>query len=184
MLADGAFLIIDQNSVVVHIDAPQDAAIMKLNEALNKTYIAYGSRGWHKKENQSIQDNNANGKSASGASIQRVITKSSSNYCNTGWDLVDAAKSKLFDVSKIKVGELPVNMRKMTNEQRMEYISTMAKKRAKIQNEILELNKKRIIYVTKIRKELAKQSNKQTLDEVITNTIRNQAKRKGYNFGK
>ena len=43
-LADGQFMSIDHNQRVVKIDTPQDKKITELNTALNKTYIAYGSK--------------------------------------------------------------------------------------------------------------------------------------------
>ncbi|MCV5232375.1 hypothetical protein OFC56_34990, partial [Escherichia coli] len=42
LLADGKYLVIDQDQAIVHIEAPQDKEIVKLNEKLNETYISYG----------------------------------------------------------------------------------------------------------------------------------------------
>ena len=51
LLADGKFLVINHNAAVVHVEAPQDARIVALNEKLNKTYIAYGKEGARKAAN-------------------------------------------------------------------------------------------------------------------------------------
>lgn len=69
LLADGSFLSINHNAAVVHIEAPQDAAIVKLNEDLNKTYIAYGKTGESKLQAQTAQDANALSKEKSGAAV-------------------------------------------------------------------------------------------------------------------
>lgn len=184
MLADGKFLTIDHNRAVVHIEAPQDAEIVKLNTELNKTYLAYGRRGASKLMDQAVQDKNAAAKPSSGAAVQRAVTKGSSNYCNTSWDLVDACKQKEFDITKVKEKDLPKEMQKMTMEQRKAHVAKKAKERAAIQAKILELNKKRTAYVTQKRKELAEKTGKNTLDEAVVSTVRTQAEKKGYAFGK
>lgn len=184
MLADGKFLTIDHNRAVVHIEAPQDAEIVRLNTELNKTYIAYGQRGASKLRDQAVQDKNAAGKAASGAAVQRAVSKGSANYWNANWDLVDASKNKKFDISRIKKKDLPKEMRDMTVEQRKAHIAAKAKQRAAIQAKILELNKKRTAYVSEKRKELAETKGETTLDEVVAKTVRAQAEKKGYAFKK
>jgi hypothetical protein len=59
LLADGKYLVIDQNQAIVHIEAPQDKEIVKLNEELNKTYINYGAAAPAAKARQFAQDSNA-----------------------------------------------------------------------------------------------------------------------------
>ncbi|WP_178934715.1 vWA domain-containing protein [Oceaniferula marina] len=182
MLADGKFLTIDHNRAVVHIEAPQDAEIVKLNASLNKTYIAYGRRGAEKKHEQAVQDNNAVAKASSGAVVQRAVSKGSSNYWNANWDLVDASKQKDFDISKLEKKDLPKEMQSMSVEERKQHVAKMAKERAEIQKQIQELNQKREVYVAAKRKEMAEETGEQTLDEAVVGTVRDQAKKKGYSF--
>ena len=75
LLADGKYLVIDQNQAIVHIEAPQDKEIVKLNKQLNRTYINYGSAAPAAKARQIEQDNNAAANAQSGAEVQRVISK-------------------------------------------------------------------------------------------------------------
>ena len=182
MLAEGAFLTINHDKVVAHIDAPQDEEILKLNEKLNKTYIAWGQRGAAKKMDQAIQDNNAITKGASGSHVQRVVSKSTSNYWNASWDLVDAVKQKDFDLTKVEKKQLPEEMQGMTPEQQKAYIAMVSKEREEIKKKIITLNRKRVAYVALIKKERAETAGDETLDEVITSTIRAQAEQKGYVF--
>jgi len=184
MLADGKFLTINHNEAVVHIEAPQDAEIVKLNTHLNKTYIAYGQIGAAKKHDQMAQDANAAKEASSGAAIQRAVTKGSVNYCNTAWDLVDAAKQKNFDITKIDQKDLPKEMQGMSTDECKVYVAKKSKERAVIQTQILELNKKRIVYVAEKRKEHAEKDGVKTLDEVVAQTVRAQAEKQGYQFGK
>ena len=187
MLADGKFLTIDHNRAVVHIEAPQDAEIVKLNAELNKTYVAYGKIGTLKKREQVAQDTNADAKAASGASVQRAVSKGSKNYWNGNWDLVDACKQKDFDITKVEKKDLPKELQDMSTEQLKDHVAKMTKRRAEIQKEIMELNKKRNTYVAEKRKEMAeKEGNKaeKTLDEAVASTVRAQAEKKGYAFEK
>ena len=176
LLADGKYLVIDQNQAIVHIEAPQDAEIVKLNEELNKTYINYGSAAPAAKARQVAQDSNAAAKPESGAQVQRIVSKASSNYFNSGWDLVDASKDKSFDITKVKEADLPEEMKKMTVEERKAHLVKKTAERAEIQKKVLTLNKEREAYVTTQRKESAKND---TLDTAMVKALRTQAEKKG-----
>jgi hypothetical protein len=128
------------------------------------------------KARQVAQDSNAAAKAESGAQVQRIVSKASSNYCNTGWDLVDASKQKDFDITKIKEADLPEEMKKMTAEERKAYLEKKIAERAEIQKQVLALNKERETYVATQRKESAKTD---TLDTAMTKALRSQAEKKG-----
>lgn len=176
LLADGKYLVIDQNQAIVHIEAPQDKEIVKLNEQLNSTYINYGKEAPMAKARQVAQDSNAAAKAESGAQVQRIVSKASANYCNTGWDLVDASKQKDFDITKVKEADLPEEMKKMTAEERKTYLEKKMAERDGIQKQVLALNKEREAYVATQRKESAKTD---TLDTAMTKALRSQAEKKG-----
>jgi hypothetical protein len=176
LLADGKYLVIDQNQAIVHIEAPQDKEIVKLNEQLNSTYINYGSAAPAAKARQIAQDNNAAANPLSGAEVQRVITKVGKSYCNISWDLVDACQQKDFDITKVKEADLPEEMKKMTVEERKAYLEKKIAERAEIQKQVLALNKEREAYVATKRKESTKT---ETLDTAMTKALRTQAEKKG-----
>ena len=181
LAADGSFLIIDSNKAVVHIEAPQDAEIVKLNAQLNQTYLAYGKRAAEASSNQAAQDANSIHKAASGAAVQRVVSKASNNYFNSSWDLVDARKDKNFDINKIPVEDLPVNMRQMDEPARLALIESKAKQRADLQQQILELNRQRDALVAEKRRNESPNAT-DTLDSAMTKTVRSQAATKGFKF--
>lgn len=176
LLADGKYLVIDQNQAIVHIEAPQDKEIVKLNEELNKTYINYGSAAPAAKARQVAQDSNAAAKPESGAQVQRIVSKASSNYYNDTWDLVDASKKKDFDITKVKEADLPEEMKKMTAEERKAHLVKKTAERAEIQKKVLALNKEREAYVATQRKESAKND---TLDTAMVKALSTQAEKKG-----
>jgi hypothetical protein len=176
LLADGRYLVIDQNQAIVHIEAPQDAEIVKLNTELNKTYVSYGTMAPAAKARQVAQDANAADKAESGAQVQRTISKASANYCNSTWDLVDACKQKDFDITKVKEADLPEEMKKMNADERKAYITKKTTERDELQKKVLALNKERETYVAAKRKESAKTD---TLDTAMTKALRAQAEKKG-----
>ena len=179
-ISDGKYMNIDHNADIVHIDAPQDAEIIKLGQQLNKTYIAFGKIGKEKKEMQSEQD--ANSMSVSNeVMVQRSVTKSGGQYKNSTWDLVDAKKDGTLKIEDLKDEELPDEMKKMSVQERKTYIEKKEKERGQIQIKINKLNDERSKYVAQ---KMLENKNENTLDAVMIKTIREQAKNKNYSFGK
>jgi hypothetical protein len=145
-LADGQYLNIDQNIRVAAIVSPQDKTIIELGAKLNSTYVPYGLQGRSAAGRQFAQDRNA-GSMGSGAAVERVVTKSSDNYINIGWDLVDAVKNNKVKLEDLKSEDLPENMRSMSLDEKKAYIEAMAKEREEIQAEIRKLDSDRQQYI-------------------------------------
>ena len=182
-LAEGKFMIIDQDKAVAHIDAPQDKAISDLSQALNKTYLGYGKTWAESARKQTAADKDAHANAMAGADVSRAVTKASSNYINTSWDLVDALREKKIDPAKIPAGDFPAEMRALAPEARVDFIEKAARSRAVIQSQILELNKQRQAHIAGEMKKQAT-SGPQTLDEALVETTRAQATERGYSFTK
>ena len=179
LLADGRYLNINHNRQVVQITAPQDREIAELGAKLNDTYIAYGLRGDAARERQSAQDQNAASASKE-AAVQRAVTKSSFNYRNEAWDLVDALAANKVKLEDIKTDDLPEKMQTMAPEERKAYIEAQAKQRAEIQNRIQQLNQQRKKYVAEEMKKRQKEGN--TLSSAVIAAVREQASKKNFGF--
>jgi len=180
-LAEGKYLVIDQDKVIAQIPAPQDKAISDLGQELNKTYIGYGEKRAEAEKKQQQADNDAFSNASAGASVERAKTKASRNYSNTDWDLVDAVNEKKVDPATLPADELPEAMRTLKPEERAAYVANAAKERAAIQQKITDLNKERETFLAEARKQQA-QSGEKTLDEAMVDTTREQAAKKGYSF--
>ena len=157
-----------------------DWVLAELGAEVNKTYIPYGTRGRESAARQKKQDSTAE-RAAPGSMTQRAVLKSSGNYSNAGWDLVDAEKNGV-KVEDIKKEELPENMRKMSMKERKAYVKAQAAKRADVQKKIQKLNAARKKYVADKRKDLAKSNEKDTLDQAMIKAAREQAKKKNFKF--
>ncbi len=180
-LGGGEFLVIDQDAVVAHIDAPQDKRISDLSIKLNGTYLGWGKRRVEAAENQRQADEDAAANAKSGAPVARAVCKASGNYSNASWDLVDALKEKKIDPATLKVEELPEEMKNILPAERAAFIEKAAKERSAIQDEIMELSKQRDAHVAAELRKNAEGETK-TLDRVMIEATRKQASKLGYEF--
>lgn len=178
-LAEGRFLTIDQDKAVVHIEAPQDKEITRLSIELNRTYVTYGKDGARGIANQTAQDSNAEKYKAAGAAVQRALTKTSSNYKNSTWDLVDACKKDGVKLESIPAAELPEELKPLAPGARQAYIDEKAAERAKLQSDISRLNEERKKFVAEKAKEKGAEA---TLDNAISQVVREQAAKKAIEF--
>jgi hypothetical protein len=176
-LADGKYMNIDHNMQLVQIDAPQDEELFELTAALNDTYLAYGSEGEMYKERQEAQDTNAMSMGG-GVLAARTKSKSSAQYKNTQWDLVDAEEEGEVDISALSEDELPEEMKNMTIEEREAYVEKKAAERKSLQEKIFQLSEDREKYIAQERAKL----NEKSLDSVIIDAIHEQAAKKNYTF--
>ncbi|WP_052599219.1 VWA domain-containing protein [Aureispira sp. CCB-QB1] len=181
--ADGKYMCINQNDQVAHIETPYDSEIGQLNDELNKTYVAFGTKGKEKQARQLSQDMNAKSYGASN-NAERAISKSKkSTYNNATWDAVDAMAENDDFMEEVEEEELPDEMKGMDMEERKEYIEKKATERAAIQAKIQEAAKKRSAFIAEKRKEAAGEE-KNTLDAVMLKTVRDQAKKQNFQFEK
>jgi hypothetical protein len=182
MRADGQFANIARDGGAIVINTPFDKKLNALSAKLNKTYIGYGSRGMAKKKVQASMDMEANSMSDS-AGAARAAAKASPLYRNEAWDIVDAVEGGRVKVEEMKREQLPPEMQGMSPKERLAYVGKMKKKRAKIQGEIAELNKKRSAF---IKKKMAKrgQSKDSAFDIAVGGALRKQARTKGIIFSK
>lgn len=136
-LADGSYVSIDQNQSVAGIEAPQDQELAELSAQINSTYVAYGSLSSQalSRGRQSAQDSNAAALAPSVAA-SRAVTKGSSLYRNSHWDLIDAMKAEDFDLAEVPEEELPEEMRELSEEERVTFLEEKAAERIEIQERI------------------------------------------------
>ncbi len=178
--AEGKYLSLDHNQVVVHIDAPQDQRILELNEQLNKSYISYSKESKQKKERAMVQDTNANfyGKANT---VQRAVFKSSKAYKASNFDLIEAAESEPEILEEVEKLDLPKEFDGLNEEQVKALLDKKKAEREKIVEEINTLNKERTAYVAEKKKEEAV-ADESGLDAVMIKSIREQACSKNFTF--
>ena len=184
LLAQGAYMSIDANQEVVHIDAPQDKKIAQLNAQLNATYIPYGKDGANNAQRQMEQDVQS-GKISPGLLAKRAKSKSSTFYSNSGWDLVDALTEGKVDEEKIagmKDAELPQSMQGLSADKKLGYVRDKMEERKNIKQEIDKLSEQRNDYVAKAKREQAAAA--PSMGDALTEAIIKQAGQKEFEFEK
>ena len=178
-IAEGEFLNIDQDKQVIQIECPQDEVIIRLNAELNKTYLWYGRDRERYRSNQLVQDTNA---AKLGQLVERAKVKGGGAYGNVGRDLVDSLNADKELLSKLKDEELPEDLQEMSQEERLEHIEKLSKKRSEIQSELAKINKERDAFVQAELKKMAQASGEQTLGDAMIQAVRKQLKKSGFEF--
>lgn len=178
LLADGSYMSIDHNRVIPQIASPQDQEIEQLSAQLNQTYIPYGAEGEEGLAIQAEQDLNAI-KSGSGVTAQRAAAKSSGQYRNVRWDLVDAITSDAVKLEEVEEESLPEAMQGMDMDQRKAYVAEQIESRKKIQKKIRDLSDAREKYVAEKLKEQA-DADTSTFDQAVIECVNELAQKQNF----
>jgi hypothetical protein len=177
VLGKGDYMTIAHNRNIVYVKTPYDEQIMKYNQGLNRTYIAYGGRGNYKLTQQATQDFNANSINEEIA-VDRAVSKSSSFYKNSSWDLVDGIANNSVKVEELSDKELPKELKGKSKEEILAYVAKKQRERKEIQQKIRELDAKRKKFIaTQHKKE-----GKDDLESAMIQAIKTQAARKNYTW--
>ena len=142
---------------------------------MNETYLPYGVKGTIGSSRQRTEDVNAYQNKRS--YIARSISKSSSYYSNTSWDLVDASDESNFDISQLDDSDLPERMKGKSEDEKMKIIAEFKQRRKGIKADIQELKRKRDAFLAQNKKE---DSNALTLGDAIIKALKEQALRRQF----
>ena len=148
---------------------------------MNGTYIPYGQRGRDAFANQAAQDSNSLRAGGAYAGAARALAKSSNQYRNAEWDLVDKSREPGFDLAKIPTEQLPPAMQTMTPEGRRNFLAQKQRERADLQKQLQELGAKRSDF---LRAANQKAGRKDSLDSAIGGTFKAQARARGFSVGR
>lgn len=172
----GVYMTIDQDDISEFIPSPYDDDILALNGALNKTYMGYGAQGGAMQERLVRQDQNAASMGMS-SQIARSKTKSSAQYRNETWDVVDAYELDQGRILKLDDSALPKELQGLSGDERKAYIEAKSAERDRIATEIASLERQRTEYVTNKRKDIAFS---RTLEQVVVSAVKRQARDYGF----
>ncbi len=182
-LAGGDYMSIDANRAIVHIEAPQDKEIARLNNELNKTYVPYGALGKDSAARQVEQDQK-NSSISPALLAKRAKSKSSSYYSNSKWDLVDAINDgeiQEAELAELKEDQLPEPMKNMDAEQRKDYVAKQTQERKRVKAEIAKLSDERDQFVKKKKQEQSEES--ASMSDALSQAVKKQASNKGFELG-
>jgi len=174
----GDYFNINSNEKVVFIPTPYDDEINKLSIQVNSTYVSYGSMGVEKKALQMEQDAEAMDMAPAVASM-RAKAKTSSNYNNSQWDLVDAFIADSSVLETLDAKHLPKELQGKSEEELNEYVEGKIKERKEIQDQISELSVKRDAFIKEERAK-DKSEKKDDFGTAVTKSIKERAVSKGF----
>jgi hypothetical protein len=174
---------IDQNQAVAEVPAPQDKELAELSAKLNTTYIMFGDVQTREAAatNQSVQDLNAANLAGSVAAT-RALTKASNQYVCAS-DLCDAYRLKRVKLEDLTEEQLPEELRKLSLAERKAHIERKQQQRDELQAKIQTLGEAREKFLVQARREQA-EAGANSLDDAVITSVRRQAERKEYTFGK
>jgi hypothetical protein len=181
--SEGSFAAIPQEGGVVAIDTPFDAKLAELNAKLTRTVVAFGGRALRMKTEEKLEAARELSKTAPTAAADRAGFAGKSGKAGGGGagDLVDEAVKKDGKVDrdalkKLKDDELPDELKKLKTEpEREKYLQEKAEERAKLNKEVVELDKKRADYIAAELKKKGK--GKDSFDSNVLEMLRKQAKK-------
>lgn len=184
-LGEGRFFQIAQSGGVVAIATPYDEELTRLGADMDRTLLAYGSA----REQVALREKVARSRDLADAAAPTADAARAAYKAGVGGSTLTGGQELIADLAEGKVkldtlkeDELPEEMRKMTQEQRAEYVAEQAQARKKAQTRIIKLDKQRRAY---IEQELAKAGGKKdSFDQRVIEALREQAARKGIVIGK
>jgi hypothetical protein len=185
----GSFTNISQDATEPDIATPYDSMLMVLNSDLNGTYYAYTAAGYSRKAMQTEVDNKQVATSKKSGFDRMKVKGNAATYNNKEWDIVDRFGADTSEVRSIsdpnKISEyivtqaLPDSLRGRPVEEVQKFIIEKKAHRERVSNEILELVKKRELFIADERKRTAEATNVATLETEVEKIIKQQVKRVG-----
>lgn len=177
-LSGGAYLNINHNDKVRHIDTPFDEEINSLGYAMNSTYINYGAQGDKMKKRQSELDDMTMQESKA-VLAKRNVAKASKSYNASSWDVISKFSSSKEE--GIKAAQDSTDFKGLSVQEIEVKVAEISKKRTALKDKIHELTLKREKYI-KLEREKSKDNNQDSFGAKLIVDIEKKAKEKGYRF--
>ncbi len=174
-LGEGKYATVPQSGGMRVIETPYDDELTRLNSMLEETVVAFGSETIRAKSDERVKKVR---EMAPEAAAERALYKSYEEKIST-YDLIDALENNTVKLEKIKDKELPEEMRKMSLEEKREYLSKKEIERQRVKEKIKSLSDKRSAYISEKLKEAPEED---SFDEIVNDFIKKQAKKKGIRY--
>ena len=176
---NGSYHSIEQDSLIRHSESFWDYRIIRYNDLLNSTFLAYGIKGNQKMQLLMKQDANAL-EQGSVYLRDRVIFKLSNAYSNPSWDLVDKFQQDSSILSSIDADELPLELKGLSQSQQKFVIQRKADER-KLYIEGAQ------IFISKAKEEIKEKESiagdpTPTLEKSLIGTLKREAQSLGIAF--
>lgn len=176
----GENLNIDHNNSIPYIASPFDARIIAATEEISETYLPFGIKGEEEYRRMRDLDRDVRG-SGNGSYIgwgnYRSGNFGQATYAT--WDLVSALREGTLDLAVIPEAQLPLALRGLSHQEKLDAVTTMEHKRKTLEDEVADLRAKRKIFVDE---QLAQrtQDSEANFADAIKQILVKQLKSKGF----
>ena len=179
-MSEGNYVGISQSGNVAVISTPMDKELSRLNERMGATLIPYGDS----KLQAEVHEKYAAAKSAPvSAMADRLSYNSKTGKAVQGrGELLDALNDKTLKLDQIDQKQLPGELQKMDRDELQKRIAKARDERADLQKQIVEISKKREVYIQSENKRLAAEGKSDAFDQKVTDTLHAQAAKKGISY--
>src|SRR5947207_7384710 len=181
-LSEGSYAAIAQSGGMVAVATPMDSDLSELNRKLGATLVAYGDEP----ARRAVLSRQAASESAP-ASVAADRLSFNTRYgvvVQGEGELLDSLQQGKVKLESLKKEQLPKQWQALDAAGLKAEIGKKQKERAELQTRIQELSKKREDYIAQERKRLAENGKSDSFDAKVAQTIRDQAARKGIEYGK
>jgi hypothetical protein len=170
--AEGSYVGIAQDGGVVVVKTPFDTKLTELNRELTRTVLVWGGKDKKEADNRKNRDSlKLCDESASSRIAYQAKNGQAATYC-----LLDTIKQNKVKLEDIKKEELPEELKKLTLKEQKEYLAKLEKRRADLNKDVIDLDKKRTAFIEKKRLEEARKG-KAGFDSQVLEVLRGQAKK-------
>ncbi|HBD07758.1 MAG TPA: VWA domain-containing protein [Syntrophobacteraceae bacterium] len=182
-LAEGSYVQIGQTGDMVAVATPYDKDLAEVHRDLEATVVPYGSAETRTKVREKVAVGAA-APAPAAADRAAYMARGGKGKVVTGeGELLDALESGRVNLKDLKEEQLPEELKKLTSEQREALIKEKQAKRKELQTKAADLVKQRDAYLDAERRKQADAGKKDAFDAKVGDMIREQAKRKGMEYG-
>jgi hypothetical protein len=183
-VGNGQYFSISQDGGVQTIATPYDEQLGQLATKLGGTYVAYGGgagasgdveRGLRARRAEEAEVTFAR-EAPAAAVADRAVNKAVNAQAYIG-DLLQNIENGSVELDKIKVDELPAELRNMSAEQRKQEIEKRLAERREVRAQIMSLSKQRAEFIEAQRKKSGTRDG--GFDSAVSTALKGQLKRKG-----
>lgn len=144
----GEYFAIAQNGGTRTIATPFDEKLRQLSTKLDSGYIPYGSSKERKASSlRAMETREKMATATDEAMADRAVNKGINSYSYSSNDLIQGIENGKIKLSAVKKADLPENMQKMTEAERIAYVNGKIQERKDIRAEILKVSGQRTAYI-------------------------------------
>jgi Mg-chelatase subunit ChlD len=181
-LSEGSYDAIAQSGGMIAIATPMDSELAELNRKLGATMVAYGDEAARRKV---VSKQAASEAAPASVAADRLSFNSRYGRVVQGeGELLEALSQGKVKLESIRKDQLPKEWQALDAPALKAEIEKQQKARFELQARIQKLNKERENYLLQERKRLVANGKSDSFDDKVAQTIRNQAARKGIEYGK